>query len=141
MLFIPFGSNRHFCISQPFQGRHGELRCSQSFPSELLVVTSLTIFKNNASHNHFNLSLSIIMTEGDRLSFTQEGTVRFSSLRVASTLSVSSNCNLDLQLCKEVDVSFLFFFFNALRKLITISPKKRLCFFSLSNFLSFTAVC
>lgn len=59
VLFIPFGSNQHFCISQPFQGCDDELQCFQSFPSEWLVVTSLNIFKDNAFHSHFHLTKSV----------------------------------------------------------------------------------
>lgn len=45
MLFIPFGSNQHFCISQPFQGLRWWTALLSVFPSELLVVTSLNILK------------------------------------------------------------------------------------------------
>lgn len=68
-LFIPFGSNQHFCISQPFRGCYKETHCFQSFPTELLVVRSLDIFKNNAFHDRFNLNLSIIMKQWDGLNF------------------------------------------------------------------------
>lgn len=98
--------------------------------------------RDNAFHNHFNLNLSIIMIEGDRLSFTQEGRVHFSSLRVASTLSVSGNTTLTCHSAKRWTwaAAALFFFLNSLPptpdKKIPILPKKRQSFFFLSHFLS-----
>lgn len=84
-----------------FRGWDDELHGFQSLPSEVLVVTSLNIFKDKALDDHFHLNLSIIMIEGDRLSFTQERMVHFSSLHVASTLSVSHHTTLTCNFAKR----------------------------------------
>jgi hypothetical protein len=94
LLFIPFGSTSTFAYLSHFRGCNDELNCFQSFPSELFVVTSLNIVKDNAFHNHFNLNLSIIMMEGDSLNFIRERIIHFSSLHVASKLCVSNNTTL-----------------------------------------------
>lgn len=101
VLFIPFGSNQHFCISQPFQGLWWWTVPFSIIPSESLIVMSLNICKDNAFHNHFNLNLSIIMIEGDSLSFTCEGMGHFSNLHIASKLSASSNTTLICNFAKK----------------------------------------
>lgn len=73
-----------FAYLSLFRGCNGELYRFQSFSSESLVIMSLNICKDNAFHSHFNLNLSIIMIEGDSLSFTCEGMGHFSNLHVAS---------------------------------------------------------
>lgn len=99
------------CISQPFRGCIDETHCFPSFPSELRVDRSLNILKDDVFYNHFHLYQSIVMMEGDRLSFTQEGMVHFSGQRVASPWPVSSNTTLIYNFAKKWMWESFFFFF------------------------------